>query len=161
MPRVRAHIVGRARSLGLLLLLFCLAQLPAAFAASLGGQVIGVPDANRLTLLTPDGRRLPVALLGLTLPDPADPKWRGINRRQLQMLLAGRSVSVDYTARNPQGVILGVVRHGGADTGLRLLRSGLSVIDAQAALPSGLDALYRQTQQEARQRGMGYWQSHR
>ncbi len=159
MPRMRIHAGGRSPGLWWILLPLCLAFTVNGFAATLGGQVISVPDANRILLLTQDGRRLPIALLGLTLPDPSDRKWRNINRRHLQMLLAGRTVSVEYTTRNTQGVILGEIRHGGADTGLSLIRSGLSSIDPKAPLPPDLKAHYRQAEQEARQRGMGYWQS--
>jgi len=160
LPRSRAPFSGRVPGLKPILILLCLTLSPSGFTATLGGQVIAVPDANRIILLTHDDRRLPIALLGLTLPDPSDRKWRNINRRHLQMLLAGRTVSVEYTTREPRGVILGEVRHGGADTGLSLLRSGLSAIDPKAPLPSELKALYRQAEQEAQRRGMGYWQSH-
>jgi endonuclease YncB( thermonuclease family) len=77
------------------------------------------------------------------------------------MLLAGRYVTVDFTMRDKQGVILGEVRHGGADVGLRLLRSGLAVIRNDAPLSSALKNRYLQAEEEARRRGMGVWQSPR
>ncbi|MEJ2452611.1 MAG: thermonuclease family protein [Candidatus Thiodiazotropha sp.] len=145
----------------LLPLLVCLLLPNAASAVSLSGQVIAVSDAYRIIFLTDDGRRLPVALIGVKLPDAADRKWREIGKRHLRMLLSGRFVTVDFTMRDKQGVILGEVRHGGADIGLRLLRSGLAVIRHDAALPATLKTQYLQAQEEARRRGMGIWQSPR
>jgi endonuclease YncB( thermonuclease family) len=132
-----------------------------SFAASLSGQVIAVPDANRIILYTEDGRRLPIALLGLAVPGSANRQWRKIGRRHLRMLLSGRFITVEYTMRDKQGFILGVVRHGGADMGLRLLRSGLAVIRDHTVLSTELKGAYLQAEQEARRRGMGYWQDTR
>ena len=143
------------------LLLACLLLPLAVSAADLAGQVIAVPDANRIILLTQDERRLPVALLGLGVPGPNDRAWRKIGRRHLQMLLAGRFVKVESITRSTTGVILGEVRHGGADIGLRLLLSGLAIIRDDANIPPQTRHKYQQAEQEARRRGMGYWQSGR
>jgi endonuclease YncB( thermonuclease family) len=130
-------------------------------ATPLSGRVSDIPDANRLILLTENGRRLQIALVGLALPDPDNLKWRHIAKRHLHMLIAGRVVSVETTAVDRRGVILGVVRHGGADVGLRLLNSGLAVIHKRAPPPADIQTIYQQAQQEARRRGMGYWQHSR
>jgi endonuclease YncB( thermonuclease family) len=145
----------------LLTLLACLVLPLYSAAASLSGQVVAVPDANRIILQTEDGRRLPIALLGLAVPGSANRQWRKIGRRHLQMLLSGRFITVDTTMRDKRGVIFGVVRHGGADMGLRLLRSGLAVTRDHTALSSALKGAYQQAEQEARRRGMGYWQETR
>ena len=132
-----------------------------ATATTLSGQVIAVPDANRIILHTEDGRRLAVALIGVKLPDNAQRKWREIGKRHLAMLLSGRFVTVDFTMRDDRGVILGEVRHGGADIGLRLLLSGLAVSRPDTPMPTDLKKQYQAAQDEARRRGMGFWQSHR
>jgi endonuclease YncB( thermonuclease family) len=141
------------------ILLFCLLLPAISSAATLSGRVIDIPDANRLILLTEDGQRLQVALVGLALPDPTSRKWRNIAKRHLHMLLAGRFVTVEIGSGNRRGVVLGEVRHGGADVGLSMLRSGLAMIHRQTPPPSKLEATYLQAEQEARHRGMGYWQN--
>jgi endonuclease YncB( thermonuclease family) len=154
----KTHPMSR---LWLLALLGCLLPPLPSFAASLSGQVIAVPDAYRIILHTENGRRLPIVLLGLAVPGSANPQWRKTGRRHLRMLLSGHFVTVDYTGRDKQGVILGVVRHGGADIGLRLLHSGLAVIHDHTVLSSELKGAYLRAEQEARRRGMGYWQNTR
>ena len=74
------------------------------------------------------------------------------------MLLAGRFVTVDVITRHPGGVILGRVLHGGADVGLQMLKSGLAEAAADDGLDPALMKRYRQAEQEARSRQMGYWQ---
>lgn len=123
--------------------------------------MIAVPNANRIILLTADDRRLPIALLGLRVPGPGEGKWRKIARRHLQMLLAGRRVSVTSLIRSPSGVLQGEVHHGGADIGFRLLLAGLAEMTDDPRLPPALKEKYRQAEQEARRRGMGYWQTGR
>ncbi len=159
MPNARSLKPNHALGSQHLLLLTCLLLPFNTPATTLSGQVIAVPDANRIILLTADDRRLPIALLGLDVAGQRTGKWRKIGKRHLHMLLAGRFVSVDFTTRDKQGVILGVVRHGGADIGLRLLHSGLAVINRNQALPSALMESYQQAEQEARRRGMGFWQA--
>ncbi len=142
-----------------LLLLGCLMLPLTTTAATLSGRVIAVPDANVILILTEDGRRLPVALVGLASPPAVNKDWRKIGKRHLQMLLAGRTVTVDFKTRSKQGVILGEVLHGGADVGLRLLRSGLAVIDAKSPPPANLQSQYLKAAEEARRRRMGFWQT--
>jgi len=141
----------------LLCLIAILLPPASAWATDLSGQVIAVPDATRIVLQTEQGARLRVKLAGIRYPrnllGGAD-----IGKRHLHMLLAGRFVTVDVITRHPGGVILGRVLHGGADVGLQMLKSGL----AEAARNDGLDPAlmkrYRQAEQEARSRQMGYWQ---
>jgi endonuclease YncB( thermonuclease family) len=155
------HKPHRLSQLWLLALLGCLLPPLPSYAANLVGHVIAVPDANRIILQTEDGRRLTIALLGLALADSANRQWRKTGRRHLRMLLSGRVVTVDTAMRDKQGVMHGVVRHGGADIGLRLLHSGLAVTRDPTALPPELKEAYLQAEQEARRRGMGYWQKSR
>jgi endonuclease YncB( thermonuclease family) len=158
---IPSPITPPAKGLGRLLLLTLLWLPLLAPAADLGGRVIAVPDANRIILLTQDNRRLPIALRGLKVPGAVNGKWRKIGRRHLRMLVAGRQVSVDTATHGATGVILGDVRHGGANVGLRLLRSGLAVTNNDNTLPSALKRAYREAELEARRRGMGFWQTTR
>jgi hypothetical protein len=153
---MRPRQTGRKRLI--LFLLLMLLPLLSVQAAEISGQVIAVPDATRIVLQTEQGARLQVRLAGIRYP-------RGllggpdIGKRHLHMLLAGRFVTVEVIARTSSGDILGKVLHGGADVALRMLQSGL----AEAAADKGLDPVliqrYRQAEQEARSRELGYWQT--
>jgi endonuclease YncB( thermonuclease family) len=140
------------------LLLACLLWPPLIHAATLSGRVSDVTDAYRLLLVTSEGRRLSVTLNGLALPEPNNRTWQRLARRHLHMLLAGRVVSVEHTMKHPRGVILGLVRHGGADIGLRMLRDGLAVIDHRSLMDPATRTRYQEAQEEARRRRVGFWQ---
>ena len=141
----------------LLFLIVILLPPASAWAMDLSGQVIAVPDATRIVLQTEQGARLRVKLAGIRYPrnllGGAD-----IGKRHLHMLLAGRFVTVDVITRHSGGVILGRVLHGGADVGLQMLKSGLAEAETDDGLDPALMKRYRQAEQEARSRQMGYWQ---
>ena len=134
----------------LLFLIVILLPPASAWAMDLSGQVIAVPDATRIVLQTEQGARLRVKL---------GHKAKGkLLIGHLHMLLAGRFVTVDVITRHSGGVILGRVLHGGADVGLQMLKSGLAEAAADDGLDPALMKRYRQAEQEARSRQMGYWQ---
>jgi endonuclease YncB( thermonuclease family) len=141
-----------------LFLLTCLIGSAHLHAADLSGRVSDVTDAYRLLLVTDEGQRYSITLNGLALPDANTRTWQRIARRHLHMLLAGRVVSVSYTMKSPRGVILGLVRHGGADVGLRMLQDGMAVTHPSSLLTPATRTRYQQAQQEARRRGVGLWQ---
>jgi endonuclease YncB( thermonuclease family) len=139
--------------------LLCLAFLPVLQAATLSGQVLGAPNGQQLLLKTASGQQLTIRLAGIRSPAIGSPR-PDIGQRFLHTLLAGKPVTVDFTARSRGGVIIGTVLYGGADIGLRLLRSGLAEVTDDPAPPTPeLLLQYRQAEQSARQHGMGYWQS--
>lgn len=140
------------------LLLICLLYPLFGQAAKLSGRVSDVPDAYRVLLVTDDNRRLTVVLNGLALPEANHRNWQRIARRHLHMLLAGRVVSVEHTMKPSRGVILGLVRHGGADVGLRMIQDGLAVIDRRSLLAPAVKTRYQEALNEARRRRVGYWQ---
>ena len=156
-PFLRKSASGQLPLLALLLLI--LLPWPAlSGAASLSGRVSDVYEGYRLLLLTDDGRRVSVTLNGLTHPNNISRSWKRIAKRHLHMLLAGRVVTVDYTMKSPRGVILGLVRHGGADVGLRMLQDGMATFDRRSLLPPTTRDSYQQAQDDARRRAVGYWQ---
>ncbi len=153
----RKPISGRHRLLvQFLLAIFIWPAL--SHAETLSGRVSDVTDAYRLLLVSDEGRRYSVTLNGLALPESNKRTWQRIARRHLHMLLAGRVVSVDYTMKTPRGVILGLVRHGGADIGLRMLQDGMAVTNPRGILTPATRTRYQQAQLEAQRRGVGYWQ---
>lgn len=151
-------VSGRYRLLPALLLA-CLLYPPFSSAAEISGRVSDVPDAYRILLVTDDNRRLTVSLNGLALADPNNRNWQRIARRHLHMLLAGRVVTVEHTMKSSRGVILGLVHHGGADIGLRMIGDGLAVLDRRSLLNPAIRARYQEAQNEARRRRVGFWQT--
>ncbi len=156
-PNSHKPVSVRLRQL-LWLLLACLLSPTFSQAAEISGRVSDVPDAYRILLVTDDNRRLNITLSGLTLPDPNNRNWQRIARRHLHMLLAGRVVSVEHTMKRSRGVIIGLVRHGGADIGLRMIGDGLAVIDRRSLLTPAVRARYLEAQNEAQRRRVGFWQ---
>ena len=143
----------------LLPLLLSLLFLPKLQAATLTGRVMNVPNGHQITLKSDEGQRLTIILAGIRNPSIAAGQ-PDISQRHLHTLLAGRQVSVEFTARSQGGAIIGRVLYGGADIALRLLRSGLAeVTDEPALLAPALLLHYQQAEQSARLHGMGYWQS--
>ena len=156
-PSQRKSATGQLPLLTLLILTL-LCWSPFSGAASLTGRVSDVYEGYRILLVTDQGHRLSVTLKGLSHPPNIDRNGKRVIKRHLHMLLAGRVVSVDYTMKRPRGVILGLVRHGGADVGLRMLQDGMATLDRQSSLPPATRDRYQQAQNEARRRAVGYWQ---
>lgn len=156
-PKLRKPARGQLLMLALLALI--LLPWPAlSCAASLTGRVSDVYEGYRLLLVTDEGRRYSVTLNGLAHPNNINRSWKRIAKRHLHMLLAGRVVTVEHTMKRPRDVILGLVRHGGADVGLRMLRDGMATVAPRSLLPPATRDSYQQAQDQARRRAVGYWQ---
>lgn len=126
------------------------------FAAVAEGQVTGIQSGNQITLKLTDGRQRKVKLLGIRIPS-ANRRSAEIAKRHINMLLAGRFVSIKYTTLLPSGVILGTVLHGGSDIAIRMLQAGLAeVADHRYLQPLQLKS-YSDAETFARARGMGFW----
>ncbi len=143
----------------LLLLLVLLVAAESALSAKLSGQVVNVTANNQILLQTSAGNRQLIGLAGIRFA-PFRGRERDLINRHLHTLLAGRFVTVETTTPVKPGVILGKVRHGGSDIGLRLIRSGLAF--ALAPNPVGnsrVEMAYKKAEAEARRYKMGYWQN--
>ncbi|MCM8855552.1 MAG: thermonuclease family protein [Candidatus Thiodiazotropha sp.] len=148
------------RNLLLMLFLGCQCFCCNTFAAVAEGQVTGIQSGNQITLKLLDGRQRKVKLLGIRVPS-ANRRSAEIAKRHINMLLAGRFVSIEYETLLPSGVILGTVLHGGSDIALRMLQAGLAeVADHRYLQPLQLRS-YSETEAFARSRGMGFWRKSR
>jgi len=111
----------------LLPLLLSLALSPELQAATLTGRVTAVPNGQQIMHKSEGGQRVTIALAGIRSPTIAAGQ-PDIAQRRLHTLLAGRQVTVKFSARSRSGVIIGRVLYGGADISLRMLRSGLAQV---------------------------------
>jgi hypothetical protein len=143
----------------LLLLLALLFTADSALSAKLSGQVVSITSTNHILLQTAAGNRQMIGLAGIRFA-PFTGRKRDLIKRHLHTLLAGRFVTVETTTPVKPGVILGRVRHGSSDIGLRLIRSGLAfTLDPNPIKNSAIVMTYKKAEAEARRYKMGYWQS--
>jgi endonuclease YncB( thermonuclease family) len=129
-------------------------------AASMQGQVVEIISAERITIKSADGKRREIKLIGIRIPN-LNRRERGIAKRHLGMLLAGRYINVEYTTLSSRGVILGTVLHGGSDIALRMLSDGLAIAVDDPRLQASRLRRYEQAEASARTRGLGFWQTSR
>ncbi|MEW8027759.1 MAG: thermonuclease family protein [Candidatus Thiodiazotropha sp.] len=126
-------------------------------AAMLEGQVVAILGSDRITLRLADGAYREIKLTGISIPGH-DKEMKKIAQRHLNMLLAGRFVSVEYNTLSARGVILGTVLHGGSDMALRMLSDGFAVTTNHPRLQPSRLRRYEQAEVNARARGLGFWQ---
>jgi endonuclease YncB( thermonuclease family) len=143
-------------SLGLLLLAFSLIGNSAP-AASLYGQVSAVLSGEQIRVNISGGQTRQVKLLGIQTSSHSRQAFADA-KRHLSMLLAGRHITVEYRTVMANGVILGIVRHGGSDIALRMLQAGLAKVADLAHLEPDTRRLYQASEFQARNRKMGLWQ---
>jgi hypothetical protein len=142
----------------LLHLIVLLLATSSALGVELSGQVVNISADNHFLLQTADGRRYLVGLAGIRFA-PFTGRSKNLIRQHLQTLLAGRFVNIETTTPAKPGVILGRVRHGNSDIGLRLIRSGLAFTVEPSPLDPALQQAYKKAEAEARRYKMGYWQT--
>ncbi|MCG7903774.1 hypothetical protein A3194_08375 [Candidatus Thiodiazotropha endoloripes] len=125
-------------------------------AATIQGQVTGVESGELIQIKTSDGRYRQVKLAGIQIPRHSR-IWTANAKRHLAMRLAGGIVTVDYQKLTAKGVILGLVRHGGADVALQMLKAGLARVSIEDPLNPQTLRVYQTYEARARNRGMGLW----
>ncbi|MCG7932814.1 MAG: thermonuclease family protein [Candidatus Thiodiazotropha lotti] len=135
----------------------CLMIGQTSHAASIQGQVTGVDSGELIQIKTSDGRYRQVKLTAIHIPTHSR-IWTVNAKRHLAMLLAGRIVTVEYQKLTAKGVILGLVRHGGADVALQMLKAGLARVSIGDPLNPQTLGVYQAYETRARNRGMGLWQ---
>jgi endonuclease YncB( thermonuclease family) len=128
-----------------------------SLAATLHGQVSAVLSGEQIRVTISDGQTRQVKLLGIQTPSHSRQAFADA-KRHLSMLLAGRHITVEYRTVMANGVILGVVQHGGSDIALRMLQAGLARVADVAHLEPETWRLYQASESQARNRRMGLWQ---
>ena len=143
---------------------FAILLLPLlAFAdgQTLHGYVSRIMDGDRLQVITREGARYPVRLQGIAAPASDDRASARASKRSLEMLLAGKPVTLHYKRRDERGNILGTVTLGGMDAALRQLERGMVRFSDTPTLDGDQRKRYRAAERQARERSMGLWKQRR
>jgi endonuclease YncB( thermonuclease family) len=90
-------------------------------------------------------------------PPPVGTRLAQDATKQLHMLLAGKSVEVDFNTLTASADILGRVLHGGRDINLRMLEAGLLRFAPAGSLAPEIQDQYRQAEYRAQRLGLGMW----
>jgi endonuclease YncB( thermonuclease family) len=129
---------------------------PSIEAATMQGRVLNVVSGEQILITAADGRNRQIKLLGIEIPTQSIKLFFDA-KRHLSMLVAGRTVIVEYRTVMANGVILGTVRHGGADVALRLLKTGLARVADETRLSPSTRRDYLASETFAKSRGLGLW----
>ncbi len=104
----------------------CLLHVPATHAepppAGETGRVVGVADGDTIVLGTAHGRRR-VRLFGIDAPESGQ-RFGTESRAALADMVMGKTVSLRAFGTDRYGRVLGVVRRGGTDVNLVMVRLG-------------------------------------
>ena len=124
----------------------------------LGGKVVGIADGDTFTVL--DNKDIPrvVRMKGIDAPEKQQP-FSSDSRRNLERLIAGKSVIIDWQKYDQHGRIVGKVLFNGDDICLEQIKAGLAWHYKFEGEQSNSDRrLYSDAEQEARTQGLGLWQ---
>lgn len=96
-----------------------------AWAAELGGRVVGVTDGDTITVLAGGNVQEKIRLAGIDAPEVGQPFGQA-SKRNLSDQLHGRQVVVEWVKRDRYGRIVGKVLVNGNDACLGQIKSGLA-----------------------------------
>jgi endonuclease YncB( thermonuclease family) len=118
--------------------------------------VFAVHSGDQITLSSSSDQFHKIQLLGIKSPLANTYQGR-LSRKYLQMLLAGRFVTIVYNTLTPQGVILGQVLHGGVDMNQRMIEAGKARFTNHSGMDQQMIDRYVALQELSRQKGLGMW----
>ncbi|HET6979304.1 MAG TPA: thermonuclease family protein [Pyrinomonadaceae bacterium] len=121
-------------------------------------KVIDVIDGSTVAVETQNDARFVVKCQATPVPQPPDP-YADHSKQRFSSLLLGKTVAVEYSARNEYGHLLGTIFLNGEDVCLDQIAAGLARFDPQTPndiKPSRRD-LYATTEDRARTNGSGIW----
>lgn len=160
LSRLSRHPEARRASAALvgLVLAFGPGFSPAASAERLVGTVVGIADGDTVTVLDSTRTQHKVRLAGIDAPEKRQP-FGNRSRQTLANLVFRRQVTVEWNKKDRYRRVVGVVRVGDADAGLKLVRAGMAWhYTAYAREQSSRDrVLYGQAQDDARSSRRGLW----
>lgn len=102
-----------------------MACVQSAMGQTITGRVVGVSDGDSLTLLVQGNRQIKVRLDGIDAPEGGQEYSRNA-KDGLSRLVFGKEVTLEVTGTDRYERTLGVVRVGGANVNLALVRQGLA-----------------------------------
>jgi micrococcal nuclease len=107
------------------LFLGVMAFVPHAMGQTITGRVVGVSDGDSLTLLVQGNRQIKVRLDGVDAPEGGQEFSRNA-KDGLSRLVFGKEISLEVTGTDRYERTLGVLRVGGVNVNLALVRQGLA-----------------------------------
>lgn len=131
----------------LLVLSFCADLL----ADQLTGRVVDVHDGDSITVLV-DKVQHKIRLDGIDAPE-AKQAFGEASRKALATMVAGKTVSVDWSKRDRYQRIIGRVTVGGTEVNLKQVSSGM----AWHFTEYSKDQRYADAQAEAKSKRLGLW----
>lgn len=140
----------------ILLSIVILLTSSAVNSAMLKGRVFNVSTGHTIVIKTNDGAFKTVRLAGLSNP-PNDLRKSTAARNHLAMLVAGKPIKVEYSRLTPEGIILGLVQHGGSDINLRMITDGMAGLDFSHEIDPVRAASYRSALSFAQNNHLGFW----
>lgn len=121
-------------------------------------KVIDVMDGATVIVETQSKTKFVVKCQAITVPRHTEP-YADDSKQRLSNLVLGQMVAVEYTERNENGDLLGIVFSNGKDICLDQVSAGFAWVDSQA--PSNLETtrreLYAGSEKHARISGIGVW----
>lgn len=121
-------------------------------------KVIDVIDGATMIVETQSKTKFVVKCQSITVPRHTEP-YADESRERLSSLLLSQTVAVEYTERNQNGHLLGIIFSNGKDICLDQVSAGLAWVDSQ--VPNNLETtrreLYAGSEEHARNSGIGVW----
>lgn len=124
-------------------------------AARIEGRVLNVLSGDRIELIATNKRTYTISLLGIKSPETEQHAKR-MAKKHLAMLVAGKTVLIEYNKIGRNKILFGTLKLGGSDINLRQIHDGM----AQAVpgmLPPNLRQRYQTAELKARQNKLGVW----
>lgn len=126
-----------------------------AHTAQLDGRVLNIIAGDRLEIRATNERTYAVRLKGIESPQANTPAGR-IAKKHLNMLVAGQTVSVEYSNIDRRATLIGKVMLGGSDVNLRQVTDGMA---KTVPVMLGVDDKqpYQSAEIRARHQRLGIW----
>lgn len=138
------------------LLAFCLPSL--VMASTMSGRVLRVDNGNTVTIVDSNNIQHTVRLQDIQAPGLAHPSGMQ-SQRNLQEMVGGRHVTIDYDPKTSFTAPTGRVYLGGEDVNLKQIEQGMAKFSPSAAISSEKETerRYVAAQEEAKSEQRGVW----
>lgn len=129
-----------------------------ATADDFSGQVVRIADGDTITVLDANKTQHKIRLAGIDAPERKQP-YGEASRKHLASLIAGKTVSVEWSKRDKYRRIVGVVVYQGMDVNLEQIKMGYAwhYKKYEAEQTPNDRMTYADAEQSARIKHMGLW----
>ena len=130
-----------------------------ASADTLTGHVVKVTDGDTITVLDDSKIQHKIRLAGIDAPERKQP-YGEASRKHLASLVAGQTVTVNWTKRDKYRRIVGVITFNGQDVNLGQIRMGYAwhYKEYEREQSPADRRAYAEAEVEARGKRLGLWQ---